>query len=589
MAKDQEIVDVVIIGEGAFPYVRGGVSGVMNQMFRGLPDLTFGVIAIAWDRKDTGRVRYEIPPNVLWVKDIYLSPEELTGSTRIQRTMERIQRALAPCLCVPKENTSLAQGLFKDLRAAVTGDYSGLMHIYRDLLDPGTRLYSPGRVFRSSEFLIEFEEHCARGSIPLAEAFWVWTNFISAVTRIACQRLPDARVYHAHTQLYAGLAAAVAAIQNDRPFVLTEHSLNIRDSVNFVARSDMRESKKALWDAWFRHLGRFVYSQVDDATYQFERNVIEASELGLDRGKVTMISNGISMADFARARARRDTEIMERKERGWNRIPWRLAYIGRIVEAKGILDLIEAVRTLKNLGQFPFHLQLVGPHEGSQSFVRRCGRMIRRLGLEDHVSFPGTLDLTEALGEIDMMILPSHADALPIVMLEAMASSVPVIATDVGAIDEVLRGPVYDHRESHDHSREVGAAGIVIPPHSPGSIADAIARLAGDMAFYESCKRDGPRRIEVNHLAEDIMGKYVNLYKRACFRQKKRYSGKEVTRRAWATTMGRPIKPARHVPRQNASKPTSRGLAKPFSSTDENRIDPVNCRNEARPALNMDK
>lgn len=541
MGQNAEIVDVVMVGESAFPYVRGGVSGVMNQMFRGLPDVTFGIISIAWDRKDTKCIRYEIPPNVRWISNIYLSPEEFTGSTPARRALERVLRACAPCSVIPCRKVPLAKSIFDYLAAASQGEFTGLFDLYRNFLDPRTRLHSPARVFRSRDFLLEFENYCARNRLPLTEAFWVWQNFTSAVTRIACAKIPDGRVYHAQTQLYAGFAAALGAIQNDRPFILTEHSLNIRDSVNFVLESDMKASRKRLWTEWFRHLGKFVYARADHATYQFDRNINEATELGLDRDKVITISNGVKLDDFAEARMMRASETSTRTAKGWYSVPWRIAYTGRIVEAKGILDLIEAAMILRSRDTIPFTLQLIGPLEGSRSFKNKCEKIIRRLGLADLVSFPGSLDLRIALGTVDIMVLPSHADALPIVMLEAMASSVPVVATDVGAIDEVLRAPVSRELMGEGNGDAIGDAGIVIPPRSPGAIADAITRLAIDRDFYESCRRNGPRRIEINHRAEDIMEKYLDLYNIACFRQNPRYSGRDVTRRAYATTGGNTV------------------------------------------------
>ena len=69
-------VDVAIVMESTYPYLKGGVSAVVHDIITGNPDLTFGIIHITWDSHSPLKDLYGMPDNVAWVKVLYLSMEE---------------------------------------------------------------------------------------------------------------------------------------------------------------------------------------------------------------------------------------------------------------------------------------------------------------------------------------------------------------------------------------------------------------------------------------------------------------------------------------------------------------------------------
>ena len=73
--------DICLLLEGTWPYVRGGVSSWIHQMILGLPELTFTVMFIGGQRQAYSGRRYEIPPNVLHIEEVFL--EEDRKSTRL--------------------------------------------------------------------------------------------------------------------------------------------------------------------------------------------------------------------------------------------------------------------------------------------------------------------------------------------------------------------------------------------------------------------------------------------------------------------------------------------------------------------------
>jgi colanic acid/amylovoran biosynthesis glycosyltransferase len=146
--------------------------------------------------------------------------------------------------------------------------------------------------------------------------------------------------------------------------------------------------------------------------------------------------------------------------------PYRLLALGRLVETKGFDVLIQACRILKDAG-LDHHLTLAGagPQGG------RLRRLARKLGLASHISFPGFIRYDKVAGQFcaaDVFIMPcivhpsGNRDGLPTVILEALVHRVPVIATDVAGIGEVI---------------EAGVTGLLIPPSDPQAIADAVLQM----------------------------------------------------------------------------------------------------------------
>ena len=71
-----EEVDVAIVAESTYPFLKGGVSAVVHDIITNNPELTFGIIHIAWDSESPTEYLYDVPGNVLWVDMIYLSMAE---------------------------------------------------------------------------------------------------------------------------------------------------------------------------------------------------------------------------------------------------------------------------------------------------------------------------------------------------------------------------------------------------------------------------------------------------------------------------------------------------------------------------------
>jgi glycosyltransferase involved in cell wall biosynthesis len=135
----------------------------------------------------------------------------------------------------------------------------------------------------------------------------------------------------------------------------------------------------------------------------------------------------------------------------------RVLALGRLSPEKGVDVLLASLRLLRDAAR-PMGALVVG--DGPER--ERLGQQASALGLAGDCAFlPATPDITAAYGAADIVVLPSRSEGLPNVLLEAMAHDRPVVATDVGAVREVLGD---------------SKAGVIVPPGDARALADGIAR-----------------------------------------------------------------------------------------------------------------
>jgi glycosyltransferase involved in cell wall biosynthesis len=142
-------------------------------------------------------------------------------------------------------------------------------------------------------------------------------------------------------------------------------------------------------------------------------------------------------------------------------------YYGRFdVYQKGLDVLLEAMTRLGARGGAPPPLLMLGRGRDAE----RVRRMVAERGLAGRVTIrenPTREEVLVAMSGARALVHPSRFEGLPMVPAEAMAAGVPVVATDVGAVAEVLDG---------------GRAGILVAPNEPDALAAALESVLGDAA-----------------------------------------------------------------------------------------------------------
>ncbi|MEO9651790.1 MAG: glycosyltransferase family 4 protein [Roseobacter sp.] len=171
----------------------------------------------------------------------------------------------------------------------------------------------------------------------------------------------------------------------------------------------------------------------------------------------------------------------------------RLIFVGRLAPVKGIRVLFEALETL--FEQNPqLRLTLVG--DGPDR--ARLEQAAARLG--DRIHFTGYLtqaQVAETLAQHDICVLPSFAEGVPVILMEAMASSLPVIATQVAGVGELVQ-----HGES----------GFIVPPGDVAALRTHIKTLADDPAQRARMGKIGREKVNADFVISDEAARLARLF-----------------------------------------------------------------------------
>ncbi len=174
-----------------------------------------------------------------------------------------------------------------------------------------------------------------------------------------------------------------------------------------------------------------------------------------------------------------------------------VCYVGRIEQAKGVFDLIEAVNEVRET--IP-NVRLECAGDGDIDAVL-CHALVR--GIRANVHFTGWISprrREQLLARASVFVMPSHAEGMPMSLLEAMAAGCPVIATEVGGIPDVVTD---------------GVNGLLLPAGDRDALALALHRLLVDRELGERLGREARqtirRRFTTGHALERLDQIYTGL------------------------------------------------------------------------------
>ncbi|AYD90746.1 DUF3492 domain-containing protein [Actinomyces lilanjuaniae] len=506
-------VDVAIVMESTYPYLKGGVSAVVHDIITGNPELTFGIIHITWDSHAPSRDLYGMPGNVAWVRVLYLSMEEhqqdfLRARPRDLRMSRRQRRTLS---------ARLVDSL---IALASEGRTEPLWEIITEGLGGGSRRYPVWAILGTQEFMEVYRERMPDLDMPMSEVFWCLRDFFSLAYAVLSESMPRAAVYHAHTTGYAALLSVNAAKEHGTSFLLTEHNLYVRDTVNTlldrrldydITLNDYRTfdvtGRQRMWMAWWLEMGRLCYPYAYATTYLYPRAITEATELGGDASKAVVIPNGIVTSEFDASYAARMRAVQAIRQEGADNHLWKLVYIARVVPIKGLVDMIESVRTMVDRG-LRIHLDVCGPTEHHPSYYEKCLNRIVELGLESVITIRGTIKVRQHLPDFDLFVLPSYNEGLPVVSLETMGAGIPTVSTDVGAV----RSVVADEIVAEDGT-VWGPCGTIIEPGDPVLMADKVQEIIQDVDLYQQLCLAARGRVEAAYNLDKVNAAYNRVYR----------------------------------------------------------------------------
>lgn len=491
-------VDVMLLLEGTFPYVSGGVSSWVNQIIRGIPELTFGGVFIGSSPADYTDLKYDLPSNLKHLEVHYLHGEHTkppisacAGDKKGFEILRRLHGWFAnPC----------PDGLPAELKQLSFYQQSNGGVDYKQFL------YAE----HSWQYLTDmYRERCSDPSF--VDYFWSVRNMHAPIWQLAeiAGNLIPAGMYHTVSTGYAGFMGGLLHHHTGRPLLLSEHGIYtkerridifnndwIRDNRNALQRSQTEISYfRDLWIRFFETIGRFCYDASGNIVSLYEgarqREILD----GARPEKTRVVPNGIDLERFAPLRGLRPAEP-----------PQVVALLGRIVPIKDIKTFIRSLRILM------IHLPdlvgwIVGPEGEDPEYAAECRALSESLEIGDKVHFTGFMDPAELFPQVGLLVLSSISEGQPLVALEGFAAGVPLVATDVGSCRQLVEGGL------NQDDRKLGSAGQVVPINNPQALAEACLKLLCDRPAWDSAQAAGIARVERFYNQQQMLDEYRTLYR----------------------------------------------------------------------------
>ena len=274
----------------------------------------------------------------------------------------------------------------------------------------------------------------------------------------------------------AGLIARAAAASRRPAIIIGVRGLHFSESED----ADSRRTRLVI--AAERCLSPTVQSY--DANSRGARDFLVAH--GLPRQKFTVIPNGVESETMAVSALRTGSST-------------RVVCVARFISRKRQDTLVRALGIVRDSG-VDVEVEFIG--DGPT--LPRVHALVNDLGLDDRVEFAGALvhaEVQRRLLAADIFALTSLWEGMPGSVLEAMATGLPVIGSDVNGTNEAIVD---------------GVTGLLVPPNDPGAFAHALAALASDVRLRRRMGVAGRRRIEEEFSFDRVVADKVALYRRVC-------------------------------------------------------------------------
>ncbi len=208
----------------------------------------------------------------------------------------------------------------------------------------------------------------------------------------------------------------------------------------------------------------------------------------LDPERVTVIGNAVDGERFIPG-----DRLAARQPLGLDPNALIVGGVGRLTEAKGFEHLLEAAA---RAGEISLQVVLLGDGPRLEAMAKRA----EDLSITDRVHFLGRRDeLENVYPAMDIFVLSSLREGSPNVLLEAMACGLPVVATSVGGVPELIDDDV---------------EGLLIPPGDSDALAGAFRRLAADPSLRHRLGQAARKRVERELTLERMVVKHQELYER---------------------------------------------------------------------------
>jgi polysaccharide biosynthesis protein PelF len=494
-ARVSDNMKILLTTEGTYPYHQGGVSTWCDLLVRRLPNVDFIVYSVLANPFVTQK--FPVPKGASIVKMPLWGTEE--PSEHLDVPFSHILRAKKRT-----DETAIRQyflPLFSDLVREIVEPHKDAMHFGRVLL----ALYDYLQVYEykatfKSEFVWDTYKTlilaiCGESGNRIAQPDvygmiqslgWLY-RFLNIINT----PIPKVDVSHSSASAFCGLPCAIAKLRDHTPYLLTEHGVYLREQYLSVSKQGYSSFLGTFLIRLVQSVVGINYATADQVSPVCDYNTRWEKRFGVSPRNVKVIYNGVDDKVF------NETPFVPQAKPT-------IVMVARIDPLKDILTFIQSISKVRE--SLPEVSAIIYGSVAVQSYYEECLALREQLQLNDTVIFAGhTSNMAAAYQSGDVIALSSISEAFPYSVVEAMMSSKPVVATDVGGVNEAI-----------------GEAGILVPPRDPAALADGLLKLLRISELRQNLGRDGRERAMNFFTMEKVLDLHLKSYIKLAARAEER-------------------------------------------------------------------
>jgi glycosyltransferase involved in cell wall biosynthesis len=495
-------VKVLMTTEGTYPFHHGGVSTWCNTLINNLiNDFDFYVFSIMMNPFVTQK--FKLP------KDAKLIKVPLWGT---EEPSEHLDRAFSKVyLAKQRTNNKVIKEKFLPLFMIMIDE---IISNNKDPVRFGHALSELYLFFQTYDYKISFKSELTwdayknyimniktiNKTLPTPGVYSIINSlgWLYRFMTILNTPIPKVDVSHSAAAAFCGIPCAIAKIQNNTPFLLTEHGVYLREQYLSLSK---RGYPPFLSDFLIKMVHSIVglnYYYADQVSSVCSYNTRWEKRLGVEKDRIQVIYNGV------------DNNIFYPEDTYKRNKQPTVVSVARIDPVKDIITLIKTAAKVKEL--IPDVKFIVYGSITVEEYYKECLQLKDSLSLGESFIFAGhTMDMAEAYKTGDVIALSSISEAFPYSIVEAMMSGKAIVATDVGGIKEAL-----------------GDCGILVSPRNAEEFSKAIIKLLKNSELRSALSQAGRKRALNNFTIAKVNSSYRQSYNNLMLNLKQDYQNKDV-------------------------------------------------------------
>lgn len=535
-------LSIALVLEATYPVERGGVATLISAMMRDLKpeyfngrELHYEVISIlGFTGPYKTRISYEFPRNA------HMNPPIIVFGHTMNPSLDIIQdltenRTLFPLLRGENKSNQrsreLKQTIF-DLEDAIASfDFKGFYNVADRI-----KYFSADEILFSAETLealhdIYHQPHDK--DKPSFERFqYQWRDLRQPLVYIIKSKKAHANIYYSLLTGVGGVYSALAKREFNAGLVLTEHGIYREDRLVDIANSGMDPFFARKWGQAFDFYSRLVYDAADSITTLCESNRAKQIRDGAPEHKTKIIRVGISL----------DRPKPSIESPGlYDPKSFTVGMLGNVQPVKQVELFISAAEYLsQKYKSINWQFHVMGrddPHAKSYA-VQIHKRVEQNDELQKIFHFSPYTNYVDAFTPLDVGVLTSSSEVLPVSIIEFISLGKLMIAMDVGGISELINGVDINGNKIDDYGPAGLLVGVNTPENVSKDVADAILTMYLRKCYLLTGKRSdipeptpgkldyllrqripieeaGPKRIKASFYSDVVLPLYAQEFMRS--------------------------------------------------------------------------